>query len=172
MKKKKISKKSSSERNIPWPILLATSFLICFGIAGLGSAVTMPGVTGWYREIAKPSFNPPNSIFAPVWTVLFFLMAISAFLISIKGLRKSVVRRALAVFGIQLGLNFFWSLTFFGFHNPGNALLVIIVLWLTIAWTMVRFWIVNKTAAVLLIPYLLWVSFAAYLNYSIYLLWR
>ena len=172
MKKKTLSKKSLSDANISWPILLITSLLICFGIAGLGSAVTMPGVTGWYSEIAKPSFNPPNWVFAPVWTVLFFLMAISAFLVSLKGIRKMLVRRALAVFGIQLGLNFFWSLTFFSFHNPGNALLVIVVLWLSIIWTMARFWIVDKAAALLLIPYLLWVSFAAYLNYSIYLLWR
>ena len=172
MKKKKPARKILPKRTIAWPVLLITSLFICFGIAGLGSAVTMPGVAGWYKDLPKPSFSPPNAVFGPVWTVLYFLMAISAFLVSLKGVGKPLVKRALAVFGIQLGLNFMWSLTFFGFHNPGNAFAVIIVLWLTIIWTMVRFWFINKTASLLLIPYLLWVSFASYLNFSIYLLWR
>jgi len=173
MKKKIIARKSIRKRkNITWPVLLVTSFFICFGIAGLGSAVTMPNIAGWYKDLPKPSFSPPNAVFGPVWTVLYFLMAISAFLVSLKGVEKPIVRRALAVFGIQLCLNFLWSLTFFGFQNPGNAFLVIIVLWLTIIWTMIRFWKIQRVASVLLLPYLLWVSFASYLNYSIYLLWR
>lgn len=172
MKKKKTTKQILSKKTTPWPILLITSFLICFGVAGLGSIITTPEINGWYRTIPKFSFSPPDAVFGPVWTILYLLMAISAFLVSLKGCEKPIVRRALAVFGIQLGLNLLWSLTFFGFHNPGNALMVVVVLWLTIIWTMVRFWIVRPLASLLLIPYLLWVTFATFLNYNIYMVLR
>lgn len=137
-----------------------------FAIAG--SLFTDTGTNSWYNLIEKPAFNPPNWVFGPVWTILYVLMGISAFLIWRQGLNKKEIRFALLIFIFQLSLNLFWSFIFFGLKNPGIALTEIISLWFAILATILAFYQINKIAAYLLIPYILWVSFAAFLNYSIW----
>jgi len=149
-------------------IKLFVSVLICLGAGFLGSIFTTPAIPTWYATLNKPSFNPPNWLFAPVWTTLFILMGISAFLVWQKGLKKKGVKKALVFFLIQLIFNVLWSFFFFKFHSPFLALLDIIVLWFLILLTMIKFFKINNTASLLLIPYLLWVSFASTLNYFFY----
>lgn len=140
-------------------------------LAGIiGSVFTTPSVTSWYAGIVKPAINPPAWIFAPVWTILFALMGIAAFLVWRKGLEHRDVKIALSIFIGQLVLNTLWSIIFFGLHSPGGALVEIVFLWLAIAATIIAFAKVSKSAAWILAPYILWVSFAAYLNYSIWIL--
>lgn len=139
-------------------------------LAGIiGSLFTAPAISTWYATLARPTFSPPNWLFAPVWTGLFLLMGIAAFLIWRQGLEKKSVRLALAIFLGQLVLNTLWSIIFFGLHNPGAAFLEIIILWLAILATIISFSKISRGAAYLLIPYILWVSFAGVLNFSI---WR
>ena len=140
-------------------------------LAGIvGSIFTAPAIAGWYAELAKPSFNPPSWVFGPVWTTLFALMGIAAFLIWKKGLDRADVKIALGIFIFQLVLNTLWSIIFFNLESPGGALIEIGFLWLAILATIIAFAKISKPAAWLLLPYLLWVSFASYLNYSIWLL--
>jgi translocator protein len=119
----------------------------------------------WYDLLVKPALNPPSWVFGPAWTVLYVLMAVAALLVW-----KKKKWNALAVFGIQLGLNLIWTPLFFGLHSPGWAFVDIVLLWAAIVWTIVAFSKVSKTAAWLLAPYILWVSFAAYLNLSVWML--
>jgi translocator protein len=140
-------------------------------LAGIiGSVFTMPSVTSWYTGIAKPAINPPAWVFGPVWTTLFALMGIAAFLVWKKGLERRDVKIALSIFIGQLVLNTLWSIIFFGLHSPGGAFVEIVFLWLAIAATIIAFARVSKLAAWILTPYILWVSFAAYLNYAIWAL--
>jgi len=149
------------------PLLI--SILIVFSFGFIGSLFTTPSIATWYAFINKPLFSPPNWIFAPVWTLLYILMGISAFLIWKK--RDNLkTKQALIFYGIQLILNALWSIIFFGMHNPGLAFLEIIILWLFILITLIKFYKINKTAGILFIPYLLWVSFASILNYAIWML--
>ncbi len=136
----------------------------------IGSAFTVPAIPAWYATLNKPALNPPSWIFGPVWTTLYALMGIAAFLVWRKGWDRSDVRRALSAFGIQLILNALWSITFFGLHSPAWAFINIVVLWLAIVWTMILFYKISTPAMWLLVPYILWVSFAAYLNISIWML--
>jgi tryptophan-rich sensory protein len=137
-------------------------------IAGLvGSLFTTPAIAGWYAALEKPDFTPPNWIFSPVWIGLFALMAVAAFLIWDKGFSTKGVKVALAFFGIQLLLSVLWSILFFGCRSPFLSLVEIVALWLAITVTVLTFYRVSKPAAFLLIPYLLWVSFAAALNFAI-----
>lgn len=124
----------------------------------------------WYEALAKPALNPPAWVFGPVWTALYVLMAIAAFLVWRKGWARKDVRVALGAFAVQLFLNLIWSPIFFGAHSPLWAFVDIAALWIAIAWTNILFEKISRPAAYLLIPYLLWVSFAAYLNYSIIVL--
>lgn len=141
--------------------------------AGLiGAFFTTPSISGWYQTLAKPELAPPNWIFAPVWTTLFLLMGIAAFLIWKVGLSRKGVKAALGLFVFQLVLNTLWSIIFFGAQSPGWALLEIVFLWLAILATLISFWKLSRAAGVLILPYLLWVSFAIYLNYSIFILNR
>ncbi|MBN2854524.1 tryptophan-rich sensory protein [Patescibacteria group bacterium] len=149
-------------------IKLIVALIIPQLLAIVGSLFTSTGPNSWYNLIEKPAFNPPNWVFGPVWTLLYILMGISAFLIWRRGLRKKEVRFALLIFIFQLVLNLFWSFIFFGLENPGIAFTEIISLWFAILATILSFYQVNKVAAFLLIPYILWVSFAAFLNYSIW----
>lgn len=135
----------------------------------IGSIFTVTAIPIWYAALAKPALNPPNWVFAPVWSALFVLMGVAAFLVWRQGLDKKAVRIALIIFLGQLALNSLWSMIFFGLHNPGTAFLEIIILWLAILATIFFFYKVSRPAAYLLIPYILWVSFAGYLNFSI---WR
>lgn len=144
--------------------------LICEGVGFVSTPFTIAAIPTWYATLNKPFFSPPNWIFAPVWTSLYFLMGVAAYLVWEKGLKKKKVREALKFFTIQLGLNFVWSLLFFGLHSPLLAFIEIVVLWLAIFVTIKKFYPLSKPASYLLIPYLLWVSFAAVLNLSIFIL--
>ena len=133
----------------------------------IGSLFTFPAIGSWYEKLNQPSFSPPNWLFGPVWTVLYLMMGVSAYLIWQKGLDNKTVRIALVIFAIQLILNSFWSIIFFGMKNLSFALAEIVILWIFIVLTIIKFYPIDKKAAYLLIPYLLWVSFATFLNYSI-----
>ena len=148
-------------------IKLVTSLAVCL-LAGLaGSAFTATSIATWYEFLKKPSFSPPNWVFAPVWTTLFLMMGTAAFLVWRRGLGSALVRRALITFLVQLILNVFWTFLFFKLHSPLYAFIEITVLWIAIAVTIVSFSRLSRPAAILLIPYIVWVSFAAVLNLSI-----
>jgi len=150
-------------------IKLIISILVSQLAGILGSLFTLTSDGSWYSTLIKPSFNPPNSVFGPVWTTLYLLMGISLYLI--WECKKSFNRRVgLYLFFIQLVLNTLWSILFFGLQNPTFAFIGIILLWLAILFNIVYFLKVKKTAGYLLIPYLLWVSFASILNYFIMIL--
>lgn len=162
--------KSSSKESF---MSLIISFVISFLIATIGSLATTPSIKGWYStSIIKPPISPPNWIFAPVWTLLFIFMAIAAYLVWQNRRNNKNANIGLVFYVIQLILNCFWSISFFAMRNPLLAFIVIIFLWITILLTIYYFFKVNKTAAYLMIPYILWVSFASILNCWIYLLNR
>jgi tryptophan-rich sensory protein len=147
---------------------LIVSLVICFGASAIGSAATISQIDGWYATLEKPSFNPPNWIFGPVWSLLFFLMAISVWLVWRRWGWKAA-QLALVVFLVQLGANVLWSILFFGMQRPDLAFFEICLLWLLIVFTIGLFFRKSKLAGGLMIPYLAWVSFAAVLNFMI---WR
>lgn len=152
-------------------IFKLTISIVVSEFAGIiGSVFVAPSIPTWYAGIVKPALNPPAWVFGPVWTALFVLMGIAAFLIWKKGLECRDVKVALGIFLGQLVLNASWSIIFFGLRSPGGALIEIIFLWLSILATIIAFAKVSKSAAWLLAPYILWVSFAAYLNYLIWIL--
>jgi translocator protein len=136
----------------------------------IGSVFTVLAIPNWYSTLVKPALNPPSWVFGPVWTTLYALMGIAAWLVWKSGWERKEVKIALGLFSTQLFLNAIWSIIFFGLHGPGWALVDIAMLWLAIVWTMIVFYKISKPAAYLLVPYLLWVSFASYLNYSIWVL--
>lgn len=149
-------------------LALVVSFLISFAAAGLGSLLTTPNLPDWYAGLNKPAWNPPNAVFGPVWTLLFALMALAAWLVWRERHTHSV-RVPLGWYALQLVLNVAWSGLFFALRRPDLAFLEILFLWAAILATLVAFLRVRKLAAALLVPYLLWVSFAAALNFA---LWR
>ncbi len=126
----------------------------------------------WYNTLSKPFFTPPSWIFGPAWTILYFLMAVSAVLIFRKGIKKPEIKAALKLFFFQLVLNLIWSPVFFGLHNIFLALLLILILWYLILATIKAFYKIDKIASYLLWPYILWVSFATVLNFSVWILNR
>jgi len=142
---------------------------ICLFIGFLGSLATQTSIEGWYSQLNKPSFNPPNWIFGPVWSLLFILIGIAAGIVWNKGFYHKWVQIALYHFGFQLLLNASWSLLFFGLKEPFWALIDIIALFVVLLFTIRWFKIVNNIAAYLLVPYAIWVAFAAILNFEI---WR
>lgn len=148
------------------------SLVLCF-IAGLvGSVFTFSAISNWYGLLNRPSFAPPNWLFGPVWTTLYFLMGISLFLVWRKFSSEKKVGRSLILFFVHLFFNSTWSIVFFGLHQIFLALLVILVLWLMIIAVILNFYKIDKAAAYLLMPYLYWVTFASVLNYSFWLLNR
>jgi translocator protein len=149
---------------------LIVSVIACLASGAIGSIFTRSAIPTWYAMLAKPSFSPPNWLFAPVWTLLYVLMGVAAFLVWRKGSENRQVRIALIVFLVQLVLNTSWSVVFFGLQCPLCGLIVISILWVAILATVVLFYRVSHIASVLLWPYLLWVSFASVLNGSIWLL--
>ena len=149
---------------------LIISILIPLVVGFTSSFFTASGVSTWFQTIEKPSWNPPNWLFAPVWTSLYILMGISLFLIWKNKFDQQKKRTALILFAFQLLLNFLWSFIFFGQHQIGWALADIVVLWLALLATIFAFAPLNRTAAWLLVPYISWVSFAALLNFSIWTL--
>lgn len=136
----------------------------------IGSYFTTPYIETWYANLSKPSLNPPNFIFAPVWTTLYILMGISLFLVWRSDNQKEVKKISFIFFGTQLILNSSWSIIFFALQNPQIALINIFILWIFIILTIGSFLRISKVAGVILIPYFIWVSFASYLNYAIYIL--
>lgn len=147
---------------------LFISILIPLLVGAISGLFTASGVKGWYALAVKPSFNPPNWIFGPVWTALYILMGIAFFLIWKAAADKQVKRTAIFLFAVQLTLNFCWSFIFFKMQQPGWAFAEILVMWLMILLTIIWFGKISSTAAWLLVPYICWVSFAAVLNYSIW----
>ena len=154
---------------INWTVLIA-AVIIC-NLAGIiGSFFTFSAIPGWYATLVKPELSPPNWVFGPVWTTLYTFMGIAAYLVWEKGINKKDVKTALGVFGIQLVLNSIWSIIFFGMNMIFYAFIEIIFLWVAIAASIVLFYRIDKRAAYLLIPYIVWVSFAAFLNYNLWIL--
>jgi len=149
-------------------IKLLLSIGFCLGAGILGSFFTISSIPTWYQTLNKPIFSPPNWIFGPVWTILYILMGISLYLVWIS--KSKLKQNAVKLFLTQITLNALWSVIFFGLKNPILALLDIILLWATIFLTIKTFAKINKLASNLLIPYLLWVTFATILNFSIVLL--
>ena len=147
---------------------LIVFIVVCLGAGGLGAIATTPEIDGWYKTITKPTWNPPDYVFGPVWTTLFITMAIAGWLVW-KPAGFKAVMVPLSLFGIQLVLNVAWSWVFFGLHQPGWAVIEIIVLWAVILATTVTFFRSSKVAGWLMVPYLAWVSFASVLNFVI---WR
>ena len=142
--------------------------IICFSVAAIGGLATAPNIPSWYAGLAKPSWTPPGWVFGPVWSVLYLTMAVAAWLVwRQNGLAKASV--PMTLFGVQLVFNAVWSWLFFWLHSPGAAFLDIVLLWTAITATTVIFWRRSALAGLLFVPYLLWVSFAVALNFSI---WR
>ncbi len=148
---------------------LLVSVAVCQGAGILGSVFTARSIETWYDGLARPAIAPPNWVFAPVWTALFLLMGISLFIVWTVGPAKGSVGLAFAVFASQLALNILWSFLFFGLRSPGAAFVEILILWLAILLTVIVFFRLSKAAAILLLPYLLWVGFATALNF---MFWR
>lgn len=149
---------------------LVTSIIGCELVGLLGTPFTVTAIPTWYANISKPFFSPPNWLFGPVWTLLYFLMGISFYLIWIQDIKKKKVKTAIHFFLIQLLLNFIWSPIFFGLKSPELGFVIIIAMWSFIIATIKKFYPLSKTASYLLVPYLLWVSFATILNASIAIL--
>jgi translocator protein len=148
---------------------LLLSIILCEGVGILGSIFTIPSITGWYLHLNKPEFSPPNWIFGPVWTMLYLLIGVSLYLILEKKLKREK-NTLLIVFSIQLFLNFLWSIIFFGMHLPIAAFVEIAFLWGSIVWLVISVWKFSKSASLILVPYLCWVSFAAILNLTVAIL--
>jgi translocator protein len=143
-----------------WLVLIGL-LVLCLAVGAGAGFLTAQSVVTWFPTLVKPSFNPPAWVFAPVWTTLYIMMALAAWLV---WLRKG----SLVLFYVQLALNFAWSLLFFGLHSPALALVDIVALWVAILLTLLAFWKVDRRAGWLLVPYLAWVSFASVLNASIW----
>jgi benzodiazapine receptor len=143
--------------------------LACFVAAGIGSLFTFKSIPTWYAGLKKPAYTPPNQAFGPIWTILYILMSVSVFLVWQRGLSTSSALLAFSLFWVQLAFNALWSIVFFGLKSKGGGFFVIIVLWFLILATLIASFRVSTWAGVLLIPYLLWVSIATYLNIGV---WR
>jgi tryptophan-rich sensory protein len=151
------------------PIALALAIIPAAGASLIGSAATLPNIPLWYTGLVKPNFTPPNWIFGPVWTALYVMMAVACFRI----LRREITRgprQPIIAYILQSILNGLWSVVFFGLTSPALGLLVIAPLWLSIIWTMVIFWRIDRVAGSLFFPYIAWVSFAIALNVGIWIL--
>jgi tryptophan-rich sensory protein len=151
----------------PW-LALVGFLVLCFAVAGLGGLATGRSAGTWYPTLTKPTWTPPAWVFGPVWTALYLMMAVAAWLVWRKA-GVAGARTALGLFGVQLALNAAWSWLFFGLRLPGAAFAELVVLWAAIVATVVAFWRTCPLAGALLLPYLAWCSFAAALNFA---LWR
>jgi translocator protein len=152
-------------RLLGWLVFWAA---VVFGTALVGSLFTRQGIPEWFATLHKPAFNPPSWVFGPVWAVLYVLMAVAMWLVWRKA-GTSGVTVATVLFVTQLALNVLWPAIFFALRRPGAAFVEIIVLWCAILATTIAFWIIRPLAGLLLVPYQLWVTFAAILNFAI---WR
>ena len=149
---------------------LITSVIVCQLAGFIGSFFTISSVSTWYLTLNKPFFQPPSWLFGPVWITLYFLMGIALYIVWNKGVKSKQSQMAILIFGLQLVLNSLWSILFFGLKSPLFAFIEIIILWTLILFTIRYFYKISKTASYLLIPYILWVSFASILNFAIYYL--
>jgi len=149
---------------------LVISVVGCELVGLLGTPFTINSIAEWYVYLEKPFFAPPNWLFAPAWTLLYFLMGVSVYLIWRQGWKRPEVKGAIKVFLAQLMLNFLWSPMFFGLRSPELGLINIVAMWIMIVLTMRKFYPLSKTAFYLLVPYIAWVSFATLLNASIVVL--
>ena len=153
-------------------ISLVIWIVIAFIPGIFGQLFTSPNIPTWYAMLNKPFFNPPNWLFGPVWTLLYLSMGIAAFLVWEKRKENKAVTAALVIFFAQLLINGLWSMVFFGQHQLLQAFFVIVLLWFLILWTIIKFYKINAFAGLILIPYILWVSFATVLNFSFWMLNR
>jgi translocator protein len=145
--------------------------LLIEAIGNIGTIFTAPAISGWYTTLAKPAWTPPNWVFAPIWLTLYALMGTSLYLVLFgRKHEKSVTVQLVAVFSIQLALNVAWSIEFFGFKNIFMGFAIIMFLWLTIAQTIYMFAKTRRISALPLVPYIVWVTIAAALNFSILML--
>jgi len=152
------------------PLVIFVVVSLCAGAAG--SIFTASSVKTWYATLSRPAFTPPGWVFGPIWTTLYIMMGIAAGLVCQRGVAVPIVRAALIAFLVQLALNILWSFLFFRLRSPLLGLIDIILLWLAILVTIVLFWRARPVAALLLLPYILWVTFAAFLNLRIWQLNR
>ena len=159
---------ADATKGVDLPRLLG-AVAVCQLAGLLGFASSAKSLVAWYPTLRKPSFTPPGAVFGPVWTVLYLLMGVSLYLVSRRGRADGAVRRAEAIFAVQLLLNAAWTPLFFGRRSPLLGLLDILPMWAAVMATMRAFYRISKPAALLLVPYLLWVSYAVVLNLSI---WR
>ncbi len=148
-------------------IVLAGLMLLCLAVGSIGGFASASSVDSWYRTLAKPGWNPPDWLFGPVWTVLYIMMAIAAWLV---WKTKDRIGPAMTLFFAQLALNLAWSFLFFGARSPGLALIEIVFLWLSVLLTMLSFFGRSTAAGLLFVRYLAWVSFAAVLNLAIWMM--
>lgn len=148
---------------------LAGFLVLCLVVSGIGATITATTVGTWYATLHKPPFNPPDWVFAPVWTTLYVLMAIAGWRVWRRA-RLEVTRKALTVFVVQLALNLAWSFIFFGLQQISLALVEIVILLLAIVANTILFWRIDRWAGALFVPYVLWVAFATVLNASLWLL--
>ncbi len=148
--------------------VLAGFIILCLGVGVVSGVMTAGAMVDWYPSLNKPTFNPPSWIFAPVWTLLYIMMAVAAWRVWLAGPSS---KPALNLFFIQLVLNFLWAIFFFGLHSPALALIDIIAMWIIIALTTRAFFKIARPAGWLLVPYLAWVSFAVVLNANIWWLY-
>jgi benzodiazapine receptor len=154
-------------------VALVIALVAPFGVAAIGGIATGSSVSTWYPTLNKPAWNPPAWVFGPVWTLLYLMMGIASWLVWQKRAQNEArVRGALGWYGLQLGLNLGWSVIFFGLRQVGLALIEIVALWSTLAITIVKFGRIRRAAAGLLLPYLLWTTFATALNAAIWWLNR
>jgi benzodiazapine receptor len=154
-------------RTLPSPVKFIITIAGTLALGSLSGLLTADTIGTWYVGINKPAFNPPNWIFGPVWTVLYILMGTAVGLVWTSSAEPANKRRALGAYLVQLVLNFGWSLIFFGLRSPGWAFVEIILLWTAIVWCIRSFGSIHRPAMLMLVPYLLWVSFAAVLNGAI-----
>ena len=157
---------SKAHSKTQW-LVLGGLILLCLAVGGIGGGASAGAIDGWYRSIAKPSWTPPDWVFGPVWTVLYIMMAVAAWRVWKTGER---VKPALVLFFVQLALNLAWTLIFFNAQSPGLALAEILLLWLSVAATMMAFFGRDTVAGWLFVPYLAWVSFAGILNAAIWMM--
>jgi len=162
-----LGKPVNQKRWLPLGLFL----VLAFAAAAIGALATVTGIEGWYATLQKPAWNPPRTLFGPVWAVLYVLMAVATWQAWNSGDAKRA-RRTVSLYSAQLTLNALWSVLFFGLHRPGVALIEILVLWVVLLVILFRYWRIKRSAAALWLPYVLWVSFAAVLNGAIWSLNR
>jgi tryptophan-rich sensory protein len=146
-------------------LVLAGLIVLCLAVGGIGGFATQSSVEGWYRTIVKPDWTPPDWVFGPVWTLLYIMMAVAAWLV---WQTRGATRPAMVMFFAQLALNLAWTLIFFGARSPGLALVEVAALWLSVLLTLIAFYRHSRPAGLMFVPYLAWVSFAAALNAAIW----